>query len=902
MKLTSDGMIGVLECMLSSLGAKERNTMRTIELSVGLGSLIAALAMNPGSYAQSPYGGTPHHVPGVIQAEDFDNGGEGVAYHATSVGNAGGAYRQTDIDIYPTVDSNGGYDVALSAGEWVRYTVSVEQGDGYRVEVRLGFPTSYGPAGSFEFLVDGVKVTGRVQFNTYVFPAGFDTTQPQWRLVSVEPLILPAGVHVLELRMADELQFFDPRVAGPVRINYLRLESGAGRPAVLLAGNGRSGFLDGSPGQAQFSTNIIGLDTDAQGNIYVADAGNLRLRKVSPTGQVTTLAGNGTAGRQNGAGDQAQFLTMTGVAVDSQGNCYIGEIDSANHTNRVRKVTPEGTVSTFYEESYNQLPYIGSNQALTSVGVDGSGRIVFSTLESDIPFSLFSTLIAVSQGSRSVLKADTMSGMGGLRILGSVTCGHSTNINYLEFVYGGSPYNTWTLNSRTPTGSENSLVLRTCDCYGVPTGLAVSPAGERYAGLDGGIERVLPDASAQWVNLGPGFIGPLTADYAGNVYGFQNNKLYEVLLNYPAVALSLFTEGGGALLANPQGPYLSNTVVQITATPSVGLQFLHWQGDVMATNSQVNITMDTHKTIEAIFGAQVDVGSNPGGTVTREPDLAAYPFNSQVTLTAQTDTGFEFLHWSDGNTNKVRAITVTADITLQAVFSALPQFTLRAEALLGIGGTVTAVPAQATYYRDTQVALYARPATNYVFQTWLDGDLSDPRIITMESNTTVFAAFAPGQGTPASILTPPKDVTAAAGDKVTFKVAATGSALVEYQWSHDGKPIPGETRTTLSLAAVQALDAGTYSVRVYNSVASTNASATLSLIGGSRPLITSVQALNGKIQFIISGTAGQQYKLESSPDLSTWTPVITLTNTQGTVSYSAALGSGNLFYRASVAQ
>jgi len=832
-----------------------------------------------------------HNVPGVIQAEDFDDGGEGVGYHATSVGNAGGAYRHTDVDIYPTTDTNGVFDVSLSAGEWLRYTVVVAQSGAYRVDLR--FPADDPLSGIVQLSVDGARATGPMMVPWTGPPSGSD-----WQTITVEPIILSAGQHFLQMSRVDAA-FQNGR---GMRFNYLQVTSAALRPAVIVAGTGVPGFADGAANQAQFSTNITGLDSDAQGNIYVADAGNLRLRKVSPTGQVTTLAGNGTAGQQNGPGDQAQFLTMNGVAVDSEGNCYVGEIDSAGHTNRVRKVTPEGTVSTFYEESHNQLPYTSSDQTLTSVGVDGSGRIVFSTLESG---SQLSTLIAISQGSRSVLKADTMSGSGGFEIVGAVTCGHSTNINYLEFDYSEAAYpnvNTWTLNSRTPSGSENSLVLRSCNCNGFPTGLAVSSAGELYVGLDGGIQRVLSDASAQWVNPGPGFTGPLTADYGGNVYGFQNNKLYEVLLNYPAVALSLFTEGGGAVVASPQGSYLSNAVAQITATPSEGLEFLHWQGDVMATNSQVNIRMDTHKTIEAIFGAQVDVGSNPGGTVTREPDLTAYPFNSQVTLTAQPDTGFEFLHWSDGDTNKVRAITVTAGMTLQAMFSALPQFTLRAEALLGIGGTVTAVPAQATYFRDTQVTLYARPATGYVFQTWLDGDLSDPRIITMESNTTVFAGFAPGQGTPASIITPPKDVTAAAGDKVTFNVTATGSALVEYQWSHDGKPILGETHTTLSLPGVQALDAGTYSVKVYNSVDSANASAILSIISGSRPLITSVQQLNGQIQFTMSGTTGQQYKLESSPDLSTWTPATTLTNTQGTVSYSATMGGGNLFYRASVVQ
>ena len=886
--------------------------MRTRGLFVGIWSLIVSMGTGASSFAQTPYGGTPHPVPGVIQAEDFDNGGEGVAYHARSAGNAGGAYRNTDIDIYPTADTNGVYDVSLSAGEWLRYTVNAQQGGAYRVEVRIGSGiTAYGAVGSFQVLVDGVRQTGPIQFIPFVVSSGIDITQPQWRLFSVEPVIVPEGLHVVEFRMADQFQVFDGQWTGPVRINYLRLESAVRRPAVLFAGNGESGFADGSPDQTQFSTRITGLDADAQGNIYVADAGNLRVRKVSPAGVTTTLAGDGTPGLRDGPGNQAQFLTMDGLALDSEGNCYVLDNVSSNHVTKIRMITPQGVVSTFFERALTiDNPHQAQNLSAIFTGLSAHASVVGIAVgaSGEIYLRLFSSnggaygdelegVDKLQNGQLTVFDAVANNGTVGNETI-ALTTGHSTNLFSLAQVWGMRSPSSWMLLRRwSPSGDSTSTELT----YPL-TGLAVTPSADVFVGNAGGIERVLSDASAESVNAGPGFTGALAADYAGNVYGFQSNRLYEVLISYPALQLALFTQGGGTVSAIPSGAYLSNTVVQVTATPAAGLQFLHWQGDTTATNSQVNITMDTHKTIEAVFGAQVNVTSNTGGTVTREPELAAYPFNSQVTLTAQLETGFEFLHWSDGNTNKVRTVQVTNTVALQAVFSALPQFTLRAEALLGIGGSVTAVPAQATYYRDSQVTLYARPATGYVFQTWLDGDLSDPRIITIESNTTVFAGFAPGQGTPASIITPPKDVTAAAGDSVTFKVAATGSALVEYQWSHDGKPILGETHTTLSLPGVQALDAGTYSVKVYNSVDSANASATLSLIGGSRPLITSVQALNGQIQFTISGTVGQQYKLESSPDLSTWTPATTLTNTQGTVSYSTPQGGGNLFYRASVVQ
>ena len=72
------------------------------------GTASATIVISSGS---TPYGGTPWPVPGVIQAENFDNGGQGVAYYDTTPGNTGGAYRSTDVEIQATSDTGGGYNV-----------------------------------------------------------------------------------------------------------------------------------------------------------------------------------------------------------------------------------------------------------------------------------------------------------------------------------------------------------------------------------------------------------------------------------------------------------------------------------------------------------------------------------------------------------------------------------------------------------------------------------------------------------------------------------------------------------------------------------------------------------------------------------------------------------------------
>ena len=110
-----------------------------------------------------------------------------------------------------------------------------------------------------------------------------------------------------------------------------------------LAGTaGASGTADGTGPAARFS-NPAGLAMDSGGNLYVADSGNQTIRKVTPAGVVTTLAGTpGVRESGDGAGAGAGFSRPIGVAVDAAGNVYVADTD--NQT--IRKVTPAGVIST----------------------------------------------------------------------------------------------------------------------------------------------------------------------------------------------------------------------------------------------------------------------------------------------------------------------------------------------------------------------------------------------------------------------------------------------------------------------------------------------------------------------------------------------------------------------------
>ena len=100
-------------------------------------------------------------------------------------------------------------------------------------------------------------------------------------------------------------------------------------------------FADGPGAQAAFNT-PSGLALDSKGNLFVADTGNNRIRKITPQGLVSTVAGEGTAGYVDGPATQAQFDGPVGVACDAHGNIYVAD----TYNDRIRKISPDGNVST----------------------------------------------------------------------------------------------------------------------------------------------------------------------------------------------------------------------------------------------------------------------------------------------------------------------------------------------------------------------------------------------------------------------------------------------------------------------------------------------------------------------------------------------------------------------------
>ncbi len=144
-----------------------------------------------------------------------------------------------------------------------------------------------------------------------------------------------------------------------------------------FAGTGSTGSADGTGTAASFNY-PRGLCSDASGNIYVADASNHKIRKITPAGVVTTLAGSGVPGSANGTGSAASFNYPHGICIDAAGDLYVSE----SVGNRIRKVTQAGVVTTLAGSgsagATDATGTAASFQSPTGVCADAAGTIYVS--------------------------------------------------------------------------------------------------------------------------------------------------------------------------------------------------------------------------------------------------------------------------------------------------------------------------------------------------------------------------------------------------------------------------------------------------------------------------------------------------------------------------------------------
>lgn len=175
---------------------------------------------------QTPFKGTVLTIPGRIEAEDYDLGGEGLAFHeANTSGNQGGAtYRTDEVDVETTADAAGTYNVGyILNGEWLEYTVNVASSGAYNLDLRVA---TDGAGKTMHIEMDGTNITGAI--------AVPNTTGWQiWQTATVNNLNLTQGQHVMRIAFdADymNLNYVEFKKATITALETLSTKNGAAYP------------------------------------------------------------------------------------------------------------------------------------------------------------------------------------------------------------------------------------------------------------------------------------------------------------------------------------------------------------------------------------------------------------------------------------------------------------------------------------------------------------------------------------------------------------------------------------------------------------------------------------------------------------------------------------------------
>src|SRR5258706_5703099 len=190
--LSLDAAKGTLS---GTASAADIGVTRDIVISVTDGNTVVPLppfTLEVRGAAPGPYSGTPAAIPGIIEAEQFDKGGEGAGYHDLAALNTGGQFRPNEgVDIGVSADSLGGDYVVTNfeTGEWLAYTTNVGTAGTYELALRAA---SAFADSAYHVEIDGRDVTGRI-----TVPNTGNWSSFQW--VGATPVSLAAGRQMLKV-------------------------------------------------------------------------------------------------------------------------------------------------------------------------------------------------------------------------------------------------------------------------------------------------------------------------------------------------------------------------------------------------------------------------------------------------------------------------------------------------------------------------------------------------------------------------------------------------------------------------------------------------------------------------------------------------------------------------------
>ncbi|HVV53891.1 MAG TPA: hypothetical protein VHC47_01115 [Mucilaginibacter sp.] len=290
-----------------------------------------------------------------------------------------------------------------------------------------------------------------------------------------------------------------------------------------FAGNQTAGYADGSGMGAQFS-GPSGVAVDAQGNIYISDTFNNRIRKITPDGTVTTIAGNGTPGYADGNAADAEFYGPEGLAVDAQGNVFVADFGN----NLIREISTSGVVSTF-------------SGVGTAGHVDGAANVAEFNGPYGITFDKSGNLIVADENNnmiRMVTPAGVASTVAGTTVAGYINATNNAKNGVYAFFRHPTGVAVDPSNGNIYVADNGNSAIRQITTANVVTTIAGGTAQSSLVGYPTGI--TIDQSGDMFISDQSGRIIELTAsrtlyDLAGNsgTNGYADGSGTAVQFNTP---------------------------------------------------------------------------------------------------------------------------------------------------------------------------------------------------------------------------------------------------------------------------------------------------------------------------------------------------------------------------------
>ena len=551
------------------------------------------------------------------------------------------------------------------------------------------------PASGFSFNSVQVTITS-VTAGATIFYTTDGSTPSTNSLVYSGPFSLTAPTTVQAFSSVNG-DFMSP--VASAFLNVKPFVSGEVYDWTTIAGRaGWWGFDNGTNQNARFAY-PAGIALDSAGNIFVADQSNYNIRKLTPVGSnwvVTTVAGlAGNSGSVDGTGSNARFEQPEGIAVDRAGNLFVA--DAGNYT--IRKITPVGTnwvVTTIAGLPYNWGAVDGANSDArfdypAGVAVDTNGNVYVADRNNYNvrKLSLVGTNWIVSTIAGQADNAGSADGVNGnAQFQGptGIAVDRSGNLLVVD------QYNS-TIRQLTPDGTNwvvttiAGLAYNSGSADGTnsdarfdyPTGVAVDTNGNVYVtDMSNNTVRKLTPVGTNWVvttvggrysgsgnadgtNSSASFSGPafVAVNPAGNLfvsdfYNYTIRRGTPIMVLTSGLTVTANPSGGGAVTGG--GVYAIGTNVLIAAIPSNNWSFTAWS-DGITNASRTVVIPPTNITYTAQFTRQAvatPILAPAGGTFT----------NSVLVSLSCATTGATLTYTKDGSTPTTNSTVYSGPITL----------------------------------------------------------------------------------------------------------------------------------------------------------------------------------------------------------------------------------------------